>query len=142
VAASDEALATLRVCTKLPQGLVNCGHCEKCIRTMLSLLAVGALERCPTFGATLEPRRIAALRYNTEGKCLYGEATLQALELAGGYRSLAAALRTSIRLSRRRLWTLVALRQAFPGHHEYLLRLRRKLLRYSPSSQRRATETE
>lgn len=42
-------LDNLHVCLhNLPSGL-NCGKCEKCIRTMISLRALGALERCKTF---------------------------------------------------------------------------------------------
>ena len=32
-----------------PAGEVNCGTCEKCLRTRLALAAVGALARAPTF---------------------------------------------------------------------------------------------
>lgn len=48
----DVALNNLRVCNKpeyYQRGRLNCGECEKCIRTMLALLAVGALERTHAF---------------------------------------------------------------------------------------------
>jgi hypothetical protein len=38
------ALQNLRVCTMNPAQGLNCGHCEKCLRTMLELLAVGRLN--------------------------------------------------------------------------------------------------
>ena len=48
----DIALKELRVCNQTrfitPERL-NCGQCEKCVRTMLALLAVGALGRAPVF---------------------------------------------------------------------------------------------
>lgn len=52
VAQWPEGLAALRVCylIDLPaEGQVNCGRCEKCVRTMVQLLAVGsgALARAP-----------------------------------------------------------------------------------------------
>ena len=45
----DVALQALRVCTLNPPGMLNCGKCEKCIRTMLELLAVGKLQETRAF---------------------------------------------------------------------------------------------
>lgn len=43
------ALENLRVCTMNPPGRLNCGGCEKCLRTMLELLALDRLDEAPTF---------------------------------------------------------------------------------------------
>ena len=46
------ALDRLRVCNKgelYSAGRLNCGQCEKCVRTMLELTALGALERSGAF---------------------------------------------------------------------------------------------
>lgn len=45
------ALESLQVCgtTPIDPSLLNCGECEKCVRTMCELLAAGALERTPAF---------------------------------------------------------------------------------------------
>jgi hypothetical protein len=46
------ALRRMRVCNKADfyrADRLNCGQCEKCVRTMLELLALGALERSPAF---------------------------------------------------------------------------------------------
>jgi hypothetical protein len=48
----DHALAVLRTCLYHeipPDGRINCGACEKCIRTMLALVALGRLDHAPTF---------------------------------------------------------------------------------------------
>ncbi len=45
----DVALKHLRVCTMNPPDVPNCGHCEKCIRTMLELLAIGKLAESQSF---------------------------------------------------------------------------------------------
>ena len=48
----DAALQYLRVCNQslLYQfGALNCGKCEKCVRTMLELLALGVLEKSRAF---------------------------------------------------------------------------------------------
>ena len=61
IATSDQALRYLRVCWKNREGRYNCGCCEKCVRTMISLKIVGALERCTTFDQPLSYARIADL---------------------------------------------------------------------------------
>jgi hypothetical protein len=48
------ALETLRPCAGHGDEY-NCGRCEKCLRTMLDLLAAGALERCQTLPHEIEP---------------------------------------------------------------------------------------
>jgi hypothetical protein len=48
----DLALQHLRVCNDTNYyhpGMLNCGKCEKCIRTMLALLACGVLEKTGAF---------------------------------------------------------------------------------------------
>jgi len=43
------ALHNVRVCTMNPAHGLNCGHCEKCLRTMLELLAAGRLNDTSAF---------------------------------------------------------------------------------------------
>ncbi len=48
LAGSEIAMATLRVCYgDTPE--INCGRCEKCVRTVMALKLCGALERAVTF---------------------------------------------------------------------------------------------
>ena len=52
VAGWDLALRHLRVCNRFAnyrKDQLNCGQCEKCVRTMLGLLAIGALEKTNAF---------------------------------------------------------------------------------------------
>jgi hypothetical protein len=52
IAGWDVALQNLRVCNQYRQyrsGSLNCGRCEKCVRTMLELLALGALDKTNVF---------------------------------------------------------------------------------------------
>ncbi len=51
-----EALARLRVCWE-NLGSYNCCHCEKCVRTMLGLRALG-VDRCAAFPDTLTPELV------------------------------------------------------------------------------------
>ncbi len=67
IASSDLALRTLRVCWENRGGAYNCGQCEKCLRTMVALRVVGALERCTTFDRPLDLRAVARLHYRTTG---------------------------------------------------------------------------
>lgn len=54
LAQNDTALRWLRVCYENPHDVYNCGHCPKCLHTMLSLQLVGALPRCATFPHTID----------------------------------------------------------------------------------------
>jgi hypothetical protein len=96
IAQSDTALRSLRVCWKNRKGSYNCGRCEKCLRTMISLYAAGALERCPTFPRALSPRRV----YQTEVKGadgrFYARQNLEALEAKGLDPRLCLALRRAV----------------------------------------------
>lgn len=60
---SDHALALkhLRVCWKNEVGAYNCGVCEKCLRTMTSLYAMGVLQECETFPHVIDPGAIRSL---------------------------------------------------------------------------------
>jgi hypothetical protein len=59
IAQYPKALDTLRVCWKNPGGDYNCGHCEKCTRTMLMLKAHGVLEKSKAFPTTLTSSKVA-----------------------------------------------------------------------------------
>lgn len=49
VAGWDVALNNIRVCLANVQDRLNCGKCEKCVRTMLGLKAIDALDKTPAF---------------------------------------------------------------------------------------------
>jgi hypothetical protein len=54
------ALENLRVCADAQGLMLNCGTCEKCLRTRIELMAVGCME-APTFGPTsVDPEQMAA----------------------------------------------------------------------------------
>jgi hypothetical protein len=60
IAQCREALNMLRVCWRQVDRY-NCGRCEKCLRAMVALEAIGALDRCPTFAAPLDLDAVAGL---------------------------------------------------------------------------------
>ena len=54
LAAWPKALSALRVCPEGPADRLNCGRCEKCLRTRLELLAIG-VEATDALGPSLTP---------------------------------------------------------------------------------------
>jgi hypothetical protein len=64
----DFALKNLRVCNnteKIHSAALNCGNCEKCIRTMLGFEALGMLDKVPVFPApTVSVDQIRPLHLN------------------------------------------------------------------------------
>jgi len=91
VAECQVALDTLRVCNE-STGAYNCGHCEKCLRTMINLSVVGALDRCRTFAEPLDVRRMRELEIDGYTRPYMLE-SLHALEARGGDATLRDALR-------------------------------------------------
>jgi len=53
IAKSDLALSFLHICAENTKGTYNCGHCAKCLRTMIQLSAANALQKSKTFPHTL-----------------------------------------------------------------------------------------
>lgn len=100
IAGSREALGVLRVCW-MRSDEYNCGRCEKCLRTMVALEAVGALDRCPTFEEPLDLDAVAALTLPTEELLDWWEDNLR-LASRGGRPELAAAVETCVTANRAR----------------------------------------
>lgn len=89
---SDIALRHLRVCPKNPYGVYNCGRCEKCLRTMISLRAVGALDRCRTFETKLSTKLISTIRVYEDNTRAFVEENLKALENRAELKEVYSAL--------------------------------------------------
>jgi hypothetical protein len=96
IVSHDVALKTLRVCWWNPGGAYNCGRCEKCLMTMVSLQAVGALDRCQTLPRRVEPWRVARLPISTPSTRFFMTENLRALEESKHDPDLAAAIRTCL----------------------------------------------
>jgi hypothetical protein len=89
----------------LPEGRLNCGRCEKCLRTMTALLAVGALEGCAAFSEErLTAEKIDAMPFGYVPKNLeeYWGPLLEPLDRCGE-RAIAGAVRRKIGQARRAL---------------------------------------
>jgi hypothetical protein len=66
-----EVLANLRVCWE-NLGANNCGRCEKCVRTMLGLRALG-VESCPAFPGSLTPALVSSQPLNSDSAIYWRE---------------------------------------------------------------------
>jgi hypothetical protein len=101
LADSDFAMSRLRVCWETPGGAYNCGACEKCLRTMISLQVAGALGKCRTLPDRLEPAQVRRMPLTSIAPRVFARENLRALESGGGNRRFARALRAAIRRSDR-----------------------------------------
>jgi hypothetical protein len=105
IAAWKPALENLSVCFEGPVGdsRLNCGRCEKCLRTMVALLAIGALERTGAFGGervTPESIRRLELSYEPNEFPFLWEPLRRSMEEIGR-RDLAEAIRRRLADARR-----------------------------------------
>lgn len=99
IAQSAVAMRHLRVCWINYDGAYNCGRCEKCLRTMLSLRAIGAT--CETFPDDIDPASVRRLRL-TRGQARAMARNVVALEESeGDHAELIEAGRHAIAASRR-----------------------------------------
>ncbi len=95
ISSCEIVLRSLRSCYRNPGGAYNCGQCEKCIRTMALLRAVGVLDRCTTFDGTLDLRALSRLPYK-EHSTLFLPETLQVAIKLGADPALVQALRDCV----------------------------------------------
>lgn len=92
----EVALDALRVCHENPDGVYNCGTCEKCLRTMINLRCVGALERCSTFAHSLDLKRVARMRASDLNTIAFIQENLEMLEEREKNPQLQKALKVAL----------------------------------------------
>jgi hypothetical protein len=96
IAQSPLALRYLRVCYMNERGAYNCGKCEKCLRTMVSLYAAGVLDKAETFPSDIDPDRLASVSIEGYDDAVFHQENLAALEERGLAPDLQEALRTAL----------------------------------------------
>ena len=96
LAANSVAMKTLRVCWEHHNRNYNCGKCEKCLRTMVSLQICGALDRCVTFNRPLNLKKVANVKPTDENARSFIRENIEAGERIGADPNLLAALRRSL----------------------------------------------
>jgi hypothetical protein len=96
----EPAFRALHVCNRYESysdGIVNCGSCEKCLRTLTALLITGQLDKRSTFArGEVTPELIAANVQLDETSFPFWDELLPALEQQGR-RALAVAVSDAIR---------------------------------------------
>lgn len=100
VAKSEIARRSLRVCWESHTDK-NCQSCNKCYRTMMTLMLLGALEQCSTFDeSNLEMAKIRRIYSKDDNdRSLLRE--VQALALQKGRADIARAIERSFKYSKR-----------------------------------------
>jgi hypothetical protein len=111
IAGFDTALSNLRVCLWAddvafePGGASNCGRCEKCLRTMVSLEAAGKLSQCKSFDRPLDSASVGRQKVKERIRPFYLE-NLETLRERGIrpdlQRQLERALHRGARSARRK----------------------------------------
>lgn len=80
VAGEPLALQYLRVCWGSVDGMYNCCRCEKCLRTMTTLYALGKLEQSAAFPLSLEPELVAGVLLPRDGLRRYTRENMALLQ--------------------------------------------------------------
>jgi hypothetical protein len=98
------ALQVLNVCVRNqpPEGLMNCGTCPKCLRTMTELLICGRLHEAVTFPADdVDPAAIRSVHLRVDVENRFWEECLEPLARMGR-RDLVEAIEELITDAHRR----------------------------------------
>lgn len=74
-------LENLRVCYKNPGEAYNCCECEKCLRTMTTLYALGCLDKAIRFPKPLNARMISRLELSDAGQISFVNYAIANLQL-------------------------------------------------------------
>lgn len=120
----DMALNTLQVCWHT-QSYRNCGRCSKCYRTMITLMLLDALGRCPRFDLeTVDPKKISKILAKEESDRVFLR-EVQELALKRERPDIARAIERSFKHS----WRIgIALRAlAWLGNQRFVWRWREPL---------------
>lgn len=80
---SPLALDHLRVCWERVEGAYNCGVCEKCLRTMTTLFALGVLNDSRTFPHSVDVTRIRSLLLTSDSSRKFTNENLRLMEHMG-----------------------------------------------------------
>jgi hypothetical protein len=96
IATHPTALRHLRVCPENRGSVTNCGRCGKCLRAMVALELIGALERCPTLAVPLSVDAVAQMDLTETHARVLAEELLEELEARGGDPAMGQALRTAL----------------------------------------------
>ena len=95
IAEYEVAMRHLQICDAT-RGSHNCGHCKKCLRSMLNLRAAGALERCETLPDEIDLEAVRALDLSEYSENSMAQDNLRALKRHGAEPELIEALEEAL----------------------------------------------
>jgi hypothetical protein len=96
VADCEVVMRHLQVCAPRGGERYNCGHCKKCVRTMLNLMAAGALERCKTLPDEIDLANILRMDLSEYSESYFARENLRALKRGGAEPEVVRALEETI----------------------------------------------
>ncbi|MBN2138258.1 MAG: hypothetical protein JW720_10655 [Sedimentisphaerales bacterium] len=120
----DVGIRNLRVCTQRPAGSLNCGRCEKCVRTLLELAALNMLDKATCFDESdLTSEDVDRIVLDSDYQAACYEELVEPLEKCGR-GDLAGTVRKLLARWRRKKWlrkgwkyqVLRSLRDVIYGH--------------------------
>ncbi|MCF8261483.1 MAG: hypothetical protein K9J12_11970 [Melioribacteraceae bacterium] len=83
----------IRVCYAKSDTVMNCGKCEKCVRTITGLMAINALEDCKSFNTKIDVKDILKIELTDSKRPFYTE-ILYALDKENKHPEVAYAIST------------------------------------------------
>lgn len=95
IATSPVILGALRVCWENREGAFNCGHCEKCLRTMIDLLVCDVLEQAEQFPKRVDPEAVARLELPVYVRDFWHD-SLERLQTTRGKSALTRAVERAL----------------------------------------------
>lgn len=102
IASHEVAMQYLQVCD-VTGGSHNCGHCKKCLRSMLNLKSAGALEQCETLPNEIDFEAVRALDLSEYSESYFARENLRALERLGTEPDLVRALEEALHRGGRKI---------------------------------------
>jgi len=96
IAGDEVARVTLRVCWENRDAAYNCCRCEKCLRTMVALEALGVLSEFETFDRALDLDAVAAVMPTREIERDFWEENLELAERCDAAGGLVGAIRSAL----------------------------------------------
>jgi hypothetical protein len=97
IASNKVIVDNIRVCWAFPTGLLNCGKCEKCVRTYLNFKIAG-VEKVDAISSELKTQDISRIKIKSDPvKTFYSEILLNSANLDPAHRR---AIKHVLRMSR------------------------------------------
>jgi hypothetical protein len=96
IASNEVVRRSLRVCTFNRESPYNCGRCKKCVRTMVTLSATGALDKFTTFERPLDPSVVRRMRFDRSAARATWRTNFGQLKTTGRDPKLTRAVRSAL----------------------------------------------